>query len=100
MITRGDMKTASQLKYLLEVVAFSEDGHSVGNTMEARSPPWQCVGSLLNPVPETLSNKCTLCYYIAHMLTWAEYPDAEREKLLLLVIPKSPKLSMLKKNRH
>ena len=34
------------------------------------------------------------------ILICAEYPDAEREKLLLLVIPKSPKLSMLKKNRH
>ena len=31
------------------------------------------------------------------MLICAEYPDAEREKLLLLVIPKSPKLFMLKK---
>ena len=30
------------------------------------------------------------------MLISAEYPDAEREKLLLLAIPKSPKLSMLK----
>ena len=32
------------------------------------------------------------------VLICAEYPDAEREKLLLLVIPKSPKLSMLKKS--
>ena len=58
----------SQLKYLLKVVALGEDGHSVGNTVEARSPPRQCVRSLLCPVPETLFDKCTLGCFINYTL--------------------------------
>ena len=71
--SQGLLTVPSQLKYLLEVVAFSEDGHSVGNTVEARSPPWECVRSLLCPVPETLFDKCTfsdICYFNMRRIPW------------------------------